>query len=635
MTRSHYEVEDPTTLLLSWGSHSDESFHYFTNEEARNIRKALMIWYRKNRRKLPWRGDPPPFDGSTAGYSANNNQKKKVKIDKKSTITSYFKSKNKESKDSKEDHKNQKNVVTPDPNAKIDDINPTPISAYGVWVSEIMLQQTRVEAVIPYYIRWMKSFPTVKSLANASEEEVNAHWAGLGFYRRARYLHKGAKQVIELHNGSLPITAKELSTISGIGPYTAGAIASIAYNENVPVVDGNVCRVLARLKGIANHIKAPVLKDDIGWKLARQIIDAGDPNNINDYGSAGEVNQALMELGATFCSPSGSGMDEDDPLKNFYLSTKISKCIADIMKLDVEKKKQNTAFHSLLDILEKSAIIRESKSAKGEKCKLCDQDGIDYVFGQIIKDLEDNISDINEYEIGSLGHNAIPIPPPKKKKREEVFAVAVLCDSSAKVKRKRKQSVRQGDGERWLLIQRPAKGLLAGQWEFPSVCVWSSSDDQKKSKARNGAKGKSTKAPSKGSDDVPFIESRIRQKSLDKFLETKVLLPSSVEEDTNDLIKSFSTCPRIVVGDEALEHIFSHIRHTMWVEYTSIKYPPSLPSSWVVSLSLDSENNEERAVRWMSEEDMKNVGITSGVTKVLNAVKQQRENPRLKKKKVM
>jgi len=83
MTRSHYEVEDPTTLLLSWGSHSDESFHYFTNEEARNIRKALMIWYRKNRRKLPWRGDPPPFDGSTAGYSANNNQKKKVKIDKK------------------------------------------------------------------------------------------------------------------------------------------------------------------------------------------------------------------------------------------------------------------------------------------------------------------------------------------------------------------------------------------------------------------------------------------------------------------------------------------------------------------------------------------------------------------------
>lgn len=113
------------------------------------------------------------------------------------------------------------------------------ISAYGVWVSEIMLQQTRVEAVIPYYIKWMKSFPTVQSLASATEDEVNAHWAGLGFYRRAKLLHTGAKLVSEEYNGELPKTVNELMKISGIGRYTASAIASIAFGVQVPVVDGN------------------------------------------------------------------------------------------------------------------------------------------------------------------------------------------------------------------------------------------------------------------------------------------------------------------------------------------------------------------------------------------------------------
>lgn len=113
------------------------------------------------------------------------------------------------------------------------------ISAYGVWVSEIMLQQTRVEAVIPYYIKWMKSFPTVQSLASATEDKVNAHWAGLGFYRRAKLLHTGAKLVSEEYNGELPKTVNELMKISGIGRYTASAIASIAFGVQVPVVDGN------------------------------------------------------------------------------------------------------------------------------------------------------------------------------------------------------------------------------------------------------------------------------------------------------------------------------------------------------------------------------------------------------------
>ena len=142
----------------------------------------------------------------------------------------------------------------------------------------------------------MHSFPTVHSLANATAEEVNSHWAGLGFYRRARLLHAGAKRVVSEYNGIVPNAVKELMKIEGIGRYTASAIASIAYGVEVPVVDGNVCRVLSRLTGVANHIKAGVLKDDLGWSLAERIIKAKvcsvgdlDYENCDFIGSPGEV----------------------------------------------------------------------------------------------------------------------------------------------------------------------------------------------------------------------------------------------------------------------------------------------------------------------------------------------------------
>jgi A/G-specific adenine glycosylase len=126
---------------------------------------------------------------------------------------------------------------------------------------------------------------------------------------------------MDKYGGELPKTVEELMRIDGIGQYTGSAIASIAFDVCVPVVDGNVCRVLARLRGIANNIKAPILKDKLGWGLAEQIVKAGDGKK------AGDVNQALMELGATYCSPSGTGVDSRDPLKELYLSTKLSKML--------------------------------------------------------------------------------------------------------------------------------------------------------------------------------------------------------------------------------------------------------------------------------------------------------------------
>ena len=164
---------------------------------------------------------------------------------------------------------------------------------YGIWISEIMCQQTQVATVKAYWTRWMTRFPDVQALAKAPEEEVMAQWAGLGYYRRARFLHKAAKQVVEVHHGMLPKDAAGLLKLPGVGRYTAGAIASIAYAEAAPLVDGNVERVFARLFAIAGDPKETP-NQKIFWALAHTLVDPGAP---------GDFNQALMELGATVCTP--------------------------------------------------------------------------------------------------------------------------------------------------------------------------------------------------------------------------------------------------------------------------------------------------------------------------------------------
>src|SRR5579872_7095264 len=157
--------------------------------------------------------------------------------------------------------------------------------AYRVWVSEIMLQQTRVAAVLDHYKRFLIRFPTVKALAEAPESDVLALWSGLGYYRRARFMHAAAKVVVSEHRGQFPRTAEGLRQLPGIGRYTAAAIASICFLEAVPVVDGNVERVLERLYGTAPRDP---------WTAAADLLEPESP---------GDFNQAMMELGATVCVP--------------------------------------------------------------------------------------------------------------------------------------------------------------------------------------------------------------------------------------------------------------------------------------------------------------------------------------------
>lgn len=164
---------------------------------------------------------------------------------------------------------------------------------YAVWVSEILLQQTRVETVIPYFEKWMKLFPNVTSLANASEQEVLNAWEGLGYYSRARNLHKAAKLVAEKFNGQLPRDLTELRSLPGIGRYTVGAIASMAFGMDEPTLDGNLRRVFARLFDVSEFADSPA-GEKILWELAAQNLPKGE---------AGDYNQALMDLGANLCLP--------------------------------------------------------------------------------------------------------------------------------------------------------------------------------------------------------------------------------------------------------------------------------------------------------------------------------------------
>lgn len=195
-----------------------------TAAEKNALRRALLAWYRRHARDLPWRRTSDP---------------------------------------------------------------------YRVWLSEIMLQQTRVEAVIPYYERFLAAFPAVRDLAAAPLDRVLKLWEGLGYYSRARNLHTAAQHIVQERGGQFPQTAVEWQALPGIGPYTAGAIASIAFRRRAAALDGNIQRVLARLFCLQESIDAPRTHAEL-WRCAEDLLPRA---------AAGDWNQALMELGATVCIP--------------------------------------------------------------------------------------------------------------------------------------------------------------------------------------------------------------------------------------------------------------------------------------------------------------------------------------------
>ena len=186
---------------------------------------------------------------------------------------------------------------------------------YAIWVSEIMLQQTQVKTVIPYWERWMRELPTIESLANASAEKIHKLWEGLGYYTRVRNMQKAAQQIIAEHGGQFPQTFDAVLALPGIGRYTAGAICSIAFNQPTPILDGNVIRVLTRIHGIKTDPREKQTNAQL-WQLAEELVthakDAKTAKSANpdkpsrplrEDNACSFLNQSLMELGALICTP--------------------------------------------------------------------------------------------------------------------------------------------------------------------------------------------------------------------------------------------------------------------------------------------------------------------------------------------
>jgi len=437
----------------------------------------------------------------------------------------------------------------------------------------------------------MERFPNVHSLATASEEDVNGHWAGLGFYRRARLLHQGAKTVVEKFNGIVPSTVEELLLLDGIGRYTASAIASFAYNVSVPVVDGNVCRVLARLRGIANHIKSPALKDNLGWKLAERLVT---PCKDEAPFSAGDVNQALMELGATFCAPAGTGIHPEDPLREFYMSTRLGQ------EMGLHMISSKTCGKGLVSNVPTEKYIPDEyltqllSRSNQSSCKLCDKRGIADVLLKILDGIEHEPEKfpLQVDRLRSIGHAAFPTAPPKKEKREEIIAIAAISFYD-----------RSCDLKRWLMVKRPKNGLLAGQWEFPSACLWASND-----------KNVEIEEFDEKMDNFLSVKPSVRKAAIDTLLRELI---TSNQKSNEFKAQTILQCRRTCVGKQPIEHIFSHVRHTMWIEHGDIECTSSLAQ-------LEWETSQGKEVRWMTEMDMKRVGTTTGIKKVLAAVKKER-----------
>ncbi|RKS55198.1 A/G-specific DNA-adenine glycosylase [Gillisia mitskevichiae] len=224
---------------------------------------------------------------------------------------------------------------------------------YRIWLSEIMLQQTRIEQGLPYYLAFTEAFPTVFDLANASQDEVLKLWQGLGYYSRARNLHETAKLVSEELGGKFPDNYKDLLKLKGIGDYTASAIASICYNEVTPVVDGNVYRVLARYFDVDTPINSSAGQKEFK-ALAAELIDEENPAIYN---------QAIMDFGALQCKPQNP-LCETCPLSNSCLALKNNKISLLPVKLKKAKIKKRY-FNYLVFLSEENETILEQRLGKG------------------------------------------------------------------------------------------------------------------------------------------------------------------------------------------------------------------------------------------------------------------------------
>ena len=223
---------------------------------------------------------------------------------------------------------------------------------YHIWVSEIMLQQTRIEAVKKYYTRFMKELPTIHDLANVPEEKLLKLWEGLGYYSRAKNLKKAAIQIEQEYGGKIPTSYTELLKLSGIGEYTAGAIASISYKEKVPAVDGNVLRVVSRVIASKEDVLLPETKRKVTKKLLEIMPD-----------EPGDFNEGLMELGEKICLPNTVPLCETCPIQEFCIANKEN--LTNEIPVRVKKQKRKIENKTVFILKYKNEIAIRKREKTG------------------------------------------------------------------------------------------------------------------------------------------------------------------------------------------------------------------------------------------------------------------------------
>jgi A/G-specific adenine glycosylase len=472
----------------------------FQTAEIQHFRSELINWYSINRRYLPWRGDT------------------------------------------------------------INNIVPPSITPYGIWVSEVMAQQTRIETVVPYWNKWMKEYPDVSELSNANYEDLNRLWAGLGYYRRCKQLHEGAKYVCAKYNGVVPQDIEDLLTIPGIGPYTAGAISSTAFGKCTPLVDGNVIRVLSRIRAIPFEFGSKNL-EKVVWELAGNLVDPNQP---------GIFNQALMELGALICTPK---------------SPQCNKC-------PVESICRAKALQSSPK-LELSVDERDKSSDSLNKNKICVTD--------------------------------FPFRIPRLKPRDMVYSVCVIrVPSSSLMLNSDIVDSKAVNDCYWsyLFLQRPDKGLLANQWEFPNILL---SEEKRHSSSSLTEATITLASPLISDNDIDRLQAS--QLALDQDRETEEKGDESIATQEYSLkqlfqpfLDYFNDNNKIAnLSDKELEssiyrfsdpviHVFSHQRHILHV----LLYDISEPS--MVCLE------QSKKFQFMSNNQITAKGITTGCKKILMMV---------------
>jgi A/G-specific adenine glycosylase len=494
----------------------DDPQYAFSDADAAQFRARLLDWYDRGHRVLPWRRNP-------------------------------F-SRLEESKDGAA-------TTTPRPAPPESELPPQQF-AYRVWVSEIMLQQTQVATVVPYFERWVQKWPTVAALAAASEEDVNSQWAGLGYYRRARFLLAGAKHVVDNLGGLFPETAEGMRAIPGVGPYTAAAVASIAFGDSsVPAaaaaVDGNVIRVVSRLRAVKGD---PTKLASLHAHLAGQLLDRQRP---------GCHNQAMMELGATVCRPQQADCGRC-PVAAF--------CEARRRVAAWEEEKgegEKTAAPPPLAV-----TAYPEKAAKAGKR----EQAVAVCVLRLVK------------RGGGGGGGGAKCPPPPR--------AAAAAGSLASFVRTSTGGATAAGGEAaalasagpagtaYLLVQRPAQGLLAGLWECPAVVLSDEAPPPPPTKGAGGGGGGGggAAAAAAAANNAPAVPARAaRRAAVDALLSRLLGEPyrravaggaggeggeGGGEGSSNGPPRLRVVCRRDV---GSAVHVFSHIRQTMHIEVLTLE----------------------------------------------------------------